>query len=349
MFWLIAWLVAGFLVQTLFSQKIGTVILFLAFFLFVYWSIEELIETSEIDKKCRSINKRFSLIEKRLGLLDETDEKDLIAKPVAYKIQLGLLPHWEKILEKLAEQNEQKPDDFIKEIVNDKELGIETGEGLYWKDFWFNIYQDEYSGMRQVWSHHHKAMADSWLIQGHLFEPWPIISLSTPKKYTYNYVSQLFTLTPWRACFERFYSENDVIKGRTVNPNTGTPYNDVFKDGKIAEIPYFEITKLLLELGKILTPHDYAIKQFPKELKQKLEENNVKYDNESYSFSFNNLNTNNGDSDKSGLDRWNNTQWFKDRGVELYQDTVESHAFHTPYYSVSISLEIFESTNLPYH
>ncbi len=316
---------------------------------FILWLIHHEIRALELDKMCQSIDRRFRCIEHRIGLVDDTDEKMIIAKPVAYKMHLGLLPHWEKILEKLAEQNEQKPDDFIEEILNDKELGIEKGEGLSWKDFWFDIYQDEFSGMQQVWSHQYKTLVDGWVIKGRLFEPWPMLSRAVPKKYTYNYVRQPLTLTPYSAWFEQFYSENDVIKGRTATPYTDTPYNDVFKDGKIAEIPYFDIIKLLLELGKILTPHCYAIRKFPKELQQNLEKSNIRYDNEPYSFQ--NYGTEfdfskDEDSDTNEIG-WNNEQWFKDKGIKLYEKTVDSHVFHTPYYSVSISLEIFEPPRQP--
>lgn len=349
----IIWLVViggiVFLAKANLSQETRTAILLFTVSVALFWYIRYEIKTLEIDKVCQSIDRRFRLIERHLGLLDVPNEKDLIAKPVAYKIHLGLLPHWEKILEKLAEQNEQKPDDFIEEILNDKELCIEKGVGLCWKDFWFDIYHNEFSGMRQVWSHQHKTLVDSWVIKGFLFEPWSMLSGAIPKKYIYNYVSQQLTLTPYGAWFEKFYSENDVIKGKTVTLSTGTPYNDVFKGGKIANIPYFNIRKLLLELGKGFEAAEYAINQFPKELKQKLEENNVKYDNEPYSFQdFGNESCRENEDFGSNEHEWNKKQWFKDKGVKLYQRMVDSHVFHTPYYSVSIGLEIFEPPRLPY-
>ncbi|MBW8040002.1 MAG: hypothetical protein FVQ85_08395 [Planctomycetes bacterium] len=323
----------GLLVKTFLSQKIGTWILYFVAITVVWWFIEYVvIETLAIDKMCKSIDRRFRRIEHTLGLLDDdTNEKDLIAKPVAYKIHLGLLPHWEKILERLAEQNEQKPDSFfeeisnyLEEISNDKELGIEKGEGLYGKSFWYDIYQDELSGMRQVWSHEHKTLVDGCLVEGRLFEPWPIYE---HKKYTANYVKQRLTLLPYTARFDRLSCENDV-----------------FKDGKIAYIPYFDIIKLLLELSKILTPHSYAIQKFPKELQKKLEESNIRYDNEPYSFW--DYGTESDFSKDEDFDineiGWNDEQWFKDRGIKLYQKMADSHVFHAPFYSVSISLEIFE-------
>ena len=310
----------------------------LALFLYIRYEIK----TLEIDKICQSINKRFRLIEHRIGCGD-SDEKSKIAKPVAYKIQLGLLPHWEKILEKLAEQNEQKPDDFIEEILNDKELGIKKREGLFGKYFWFDIYQDEFSGIRQVWSRHHKALGDSWSIKGFLFEPWPRSIFYPPpekyKKYIANYVSQYLTLAPH---FARF----DWLNGQGLFPAK----NDVFKGGKIAKIPYYDIIQLLLEIGKGFDVADNAIQQFPKELQKRLEESNIRYDNEPYSFQdygteFDVSKDEDFDRNESGR---NDEQWFKDRGIKLYQEKVDSHVFHTPHYSVSISLMIFEPPHLPY-
>ena len=315
-----------------FSRETWTTILVFAIPIALFYTWYE-IRTLEIDKVCQSIGARFRSIERHLGLLDIPNEKDLIAKPVAYKIHLGLLPHWEKILEKLAEQNEQKPNGFLEEILNDKELGIEKGKGLFGKDFWFDIYQDEFSGMRQIWSHDHKALVDGCSITGRLFEPWTIFSHIEPKKYAANYIRQSLTLTPHRAWFDRLSCKNDV-----------------FKDGKLSKIPYYNIIQLLLELGKGFEATEYAIKQFPKELQKKLEESNIRYDHEPYSFQaygteFDFSKDEDFDTDEHG---WNDEQWFKDRDVKLYQEMADYHVFHAPYYSVSISLKIFKPPHLPY-
>lgn len=64
-------------------------------------------------------------------------------------------------------------------------------------------------------------------------------------------------------------------------------------------------------------PHTYAIKQFPKELQKKLEESNIRYDKEPYSFQdygteFDFSKDENFDINEIG---WNDEQWFMDRGV----------------------------------
>jgi len=287
--------------------------------------------------------------------------KDRIAKPVAYKIGLGLWPHWDKILEKLAEQNGQKPEDFAKEILNliagdqassdtiqnpvEKDFdeaiynSIGKREGLFGKYFWFDIYQDELSGMRLVWSHHLKNMLDRPVMSGRLFEPWPF--LSCPKKYPSNYVSSSLELKPNGARFDRGF--NPLVDWSIEN--------DVFEDGRVAYVPFDDIIQLLLELGKGFDAAGYAIKQFPEELKQRLEKNNIEYNNQPLSFLDGGIIKGDVEFDRSEHDR-NNEEWFKNRGVKLYKQTVdgtfstspyEHHVFHAPYYSVSINLKIFRT------
>jgi hypothetical protein len=283
----------------------------------------------------------------------DTYEKDRITKPVAYKIELGLLPHWDKIFEKLAEQNEQKPEDFVKDIQNlmagdqaasdtiqnpavkdlDEAIYSSIGkrEGLFGKEFWFDIYQDELSGMRLVWSHRLKHMLDRPVMSGHLFEPWPF--LSCPKKYPYNYVSRHIELKPNGARFD--------------DDHLSSVENDVFENGRVAYVPFDDIIQLLLELGKGFNAAGYAIKQFPEELKQRLEKNNIEYNNQPLSFLYGGISKGDVEFGRSEHDR-NNEEWFKNRGVKLYKHDFEigdAHVFHAPYYSVSINLKIFETGN----
>lgn len=108
---------------------------------------------------------------------------------------------------------------------------------------------------------------------------------------------------------------------------------------------------MLLELGKGFDAAGYAIKQFPEKLKKELEESNVEYDNEPFSFrpgrANNDLSKSTDLYEGKDLDKsehgWSDKEWFKNKGVKLYQQKVNYHAFHTPYYSISIGLEIFRT------
>ena len=278
----------------------------------IAWIIQH--EGREIDERFRKIDNRFRRIENSLGLLYDADEKEQLSRPVSYKISLGLLPHWEDILKKLADQNKQQPDEFLEAIFKDQDLGIKKRECLFGKDFWFVIFNDEISGMQQVWSNQHKNFVDCPEVYGRIFEPWPLLG---PGKYATNLVSKHLTLNPRRAGFDA-------------------------KDGDIANIPYSDILRLLLDLGKYTYGGaEYAIKEFPEQLKKKLQENNVRYDNNPWSFRFKNNGGENSDKVEHGL---NNDEWLRNKGAKLYQQGVDQHVFHTPYYSVSISLEIFTSS-----
>jgi len=295
------------------SKETITLVIVLAGFYVLLWVINHEIKsfTDELDRRLRKV-------ENHLGLLSEydADEKERLSRPVSYRISLGLLPNWAEIIKKLAEQNKQKPDEFLKEIFEDKELGIKEGEGLFGKYFWFVISKDELTGMDWIWSCHHKNFVDRPEIEGWIFESWPfsLVTRPTVQKYGDNLVTRSLQLSPRGA---RFVGEE-----------------------KIAEIPYYDILRLLLDLEKYTdggTMH--SIKEFPEELRKEFEENSIRYDNDPWSFLY--YREDEGDDFDKSENQLNNDKWLKNKGVKLYNRYVDCHVFHAPYYSVSIELNIF--------
>lgn len=327
--WLVVIWGIGLLVKTFLSQKIGTWIFYFAACTFVWWFIEYVvIETLAIDKMCKSIDKRFRRIEQPLGLLDDTNEEDMTSKPVSYRIELVLMPQWEEILKKLADQNKQKPEEFIDEIFKDGKLNLndeyEKNAGLlnYEKWFRFFIFQDGVSGMQQIWSDYHKTFLDEVKVEGYVFGSGGITWLFHPK-YSDKLVSKPLILTVGSAYFE--ISE--------------------FKSHVLSSIPYRGIIQLLKYIGKNTgTGTQHAIKRFPDDLKKELEEDKIVYKIKTSSLDEHVIDENFNGS----VSEYNNkSKWAKDKDVELYDQQVENHIFASQYYSLRISLETFETPRQP--
>lgn len=310
----------GLFTKNFISPKIGGWILSFAAITFLWWLIEYIILPSlEIDKICNSIDNRFRRIEKPFGLLDDVDEEDVSSKLISYRIKLVLMPQWEEILKKLASQNNQHPDEFIKEIFNDDTVD----KGLFGKWFRFVIFQDEISGIQQIWSDYHKTFLDTVNVEDQIFKGFDFLSVlskdSDKSKYSDNFVIRPFGVTPCLAYFARDFGGDTLSK-----------------------IPYYEIIRLLKYIGK--NTYQYAIKRFPDDLKKELEENKITYKVETSPLDDYII-----DENFSGKPNEynNNKKWAKDRGIELYDFTVEKHIFETQYYSISINLETFEPSQQP--
>ena len=248
-----------------------------------------------------------------------------VSKSISHKLVIGLSPNWDSILKKLADQSKQKPEDFIQEIYKDEKLNlnnnVEKESSLFGKSFRFVIFYHAVSKVYQIWSDHDKTFVDEVKIQGMVFGS-SSISWIGHKKYSDNLISKPLILTPEYAAFDTYLAPDELILN------------------KLATIPYYHILTLLLDIGKrdpLATAQ--VIKKFPEELQKELDENNVKYEPEVE------LSTSPDEKDedfnKSDL-VLNRSEWFLNKGVELYEQEAEWHKFSTPYYSVLFDLEIFE-------
>ncbi|HAL44606.1 MAG: hypothetical protein A2Y12_18150 [Planctomycetes bacterium GWF2_42_9] len=315
----------GLIVQTFFSQKIGTVILIISAIIFVAWVFDESIATN-----INPIYKRLERIEKPLGLLDSVTDEDTLKKPLSYRINLVLMPQWEEILKKLASQNNQTPEEFIKEIFSDEKLNLnneDKSKNLFGKFFSFVIFQDEITGMEQIWSDYHKTFVNKITVCGQTFaglDTLTALSENSNRKYADNLISKPLILKPNLAAFDELYYQQNLHLHVLSN------------------IPYYDIIRLL----KYTTGyHQYAIKRFPDDIKKKLDEENVKYKISTGSFEEHAILV--GENFNGKANEYYNNKWGKDRGIELYNQEVEEHIFETQYYSISISIESFETARKP--
>lgn len=244
---------------------------------------------------------------------------------ISYKLVVSLSPNWDVIIKSLADQCKQKPEDFILEIFKDEQLNlnnnIQKEASLFGKSFRFVLFYHADSKVYQIWSDHAKTFVDEVKIQGMVFGT-DGISWIVHKKYSDKLISKPLILTPDYAAFDTYLAPDELILN------------------KLATIPYYHILRLLLDIAK-QEPSASAqvIKKFPKELEKELNENNVKYEPE---VALSKVPVEKDEYfNKSDL-VLNRSEWFLNKGVELYEQEAEWHKFSTPYYSVLFDLEIFE-------
>jgi hypothetical protein len=270
------------------------------------------------------MEKRFHRIENFLGFYGYENEniEERLSRPISYEVYLILIPHWVKIFEEFARRRKHGPE-VLEKVFEGRKLDIEQRKALWGKDFRFRIFKNETSGMRQIWSDHHKKFVNGIEVSGEIFEP----------------SDQLPELTN----LNENYIMHEVPTGIECTPEgLSLEGGFLFKSVTLAQIPYRSILRLLLNLSKYDDwGADYAIKKFPRELEKKLDENNIQYDNKPWRHLWEDDDIKVDEDFDSNPHHLNNEEWFKKEGVQLYNQDADGHAFHTPYYTVSISLRIF--------
>jgi hypothetical protein len=227
-----------------------------------------------------------------------------------------------KIFEEFARRRKQSPE-ILEKIFESKLLDIEHRKALWGKDFHFRIFHNEISGMKQIWSDHHKTFVDRIVVNGDVFDP----------------SDQLPDLTN----LSQEYISREVPTGIECTPEKlSLEGGSLFQSSSLAQIPYSRILKLLLSLGKFDNEvAGCAIKQFQPELKREMDENEVQYDNEPWKHIREHDDVQvDEDFDKSDH-HMNNNGWLKKEGIQLYQQKIDWHAFHASYYTVSIRFNFF--------
>jgi hypothetical protein len=292
------------------------------------WFLKRVIdsEVGKIDYKLCWMDRRFRRIENFLGFsnTDNMNMEERLSRPISYEVYLLIIPHWVEIFEEFARRRKHSPD-VLKKVFEGGELDFEQRKALWGKDFRFRIFQNETSGMRQIWSDYHNKFVDGIIVNGEVFDASDNLPNLTNlnKEYINHEVPTGIECTPERLSLEGGF---------------------LFKSVIMAQIPYRRILKLLLNLAKYDDQGiDCAIKKFPEELKKEMDENSVQYDNDPWTF-LHLLDDDDAQVDEdfdSNPHHLNNEEWFKKEGVQLYEHCIDWHAFHTPYYTVSVSLRVF--------
>jgi hypothetical protein len=304
------------------ETTIGIAVVAGAFILVRFLQLDIDAEVGRLDKELHFMDERFRGIENRLGLSHGDNMEEKLQLPISYEIYLILIPHWAKIFEEFSKRCKYSLEVFEK-VYEDKQLDIKHSKALWRKEFSFRIFNNEISGMKQIWSDHHKTFIDKIVASGDVFDPSHQLPdmINLKHEYISHEIPTGIECTP----------EKLSLKG-------GPP----FHSGSLAQIPYGRIQRLLLNLGKYSDgAAGCAIKQFPPGLKREMDENNVQYDNEPWIHIRENDNAQ-ADKDFDKIDHHlNNEGWLKKEGIQLYQQKINWHAFHTPYYTVSVRFNFF--------
>jgi len=260
-------------------------------------------------------NKRFRKIENAIGILADPKSEDQTHKPLSYKTSIIIEPEWDKIIQKLAEENKVSIESLYKIIENDKKLSLLEEQRLFGKNFRFVYFHDGISNLEQIWSDHYKTFIDELGIRGHIFHGKNIFS--------------------WDSKGDTKFSDRVVITPRFLGFDTIMPDGSVMDEDMIAKIPFGQIISFFLELQRRMFWEGamYKVKKFPKNLADELKKNKVKYEAWDY------------EDYGTGVEASNDlveNEWTKNNSVEIYDQKMISHIFKSPYYSIRLSIEVFE-------
>lgn len=304
------------------ETTIGIAVVAGAFILVRFLQLDIDAEVGRLNKELHFMDERYRGIEKILGFSHRNNIEEQSSRPISYEIYLILIPHWVKIFEEFARRREHNPE-ILEKVFEGKELDIEQHKALWGKDFHFRIFQNEISGMKQIWSDHHKTFVDRIIVSGDIFDPSDQI--------------------PGLTNLNQEFINHEVPTGIECTPEKLSLEGGLlFQSSSLAKIPYNPILKLLLNLGKYDNGvAGCAIKQFPPELKREMDENKVQYDNEPWKHIRKHDDAHGHEDFNKSEHHLNNNGWLQKEGIQLYQQEIDWHAFHTPYYTVSVRFNFF--------
>ena len=225
----------------------------------------------------------------------------------SFRLKVSVTPSWVAILDWVAERAGLSRD---KIVVVDK--GAPYSLGGY-KGFVFVWFQDRVSGLRMIWSDHHRTFVEDMVAGGLVFAP------DAGKRLDYQYL----VIDPQRIGFRPPYfgyeESTDLID-------------------ELATMPFDGILRLLLRLEQAeIGLGMRAIREFPPDLAQDLVKTGTVYD-AGYSLRpyF--------EDEPLELTPWERTElpdWADTLGVGLFADEVEYHHFKNGFYSLDLRLECF--------
>jgi hypothetical protein len=248
---------------------------------------------------------------------------------LTYKIDLTIIPNWERILGKLkpewmkSEDSSQsegivfeyKPSPYEK-MMNDPELEIDKQRSLFGKSFGYQIFIDENSGLILAWSDALQRFVDELIIRGDIFE-------GNIEKLKEKYLLDSHT----------FENDIELTPDQIGHIDRTLPIDwRVTEQTTIARIPYHSIVRSLLLLKRLnCDPMGCGILKFPDKIQNLLTKHATQYQQKN---------------------RWGsefgeaiNDKYFRKiraAGFELSSDIVDYHTFRNKYYSLLISVKFFD-------
>ncbi|HOY10181.1 MAG TPA: hypothetical protein PLB05_08925, partial [Candidatus Omnitrophota bacterium] len=179
----------------------------------------------------------------------------------AYRIKLAVCPKWDAILPIVPQEYVKCPSSFFAKMMDAPELEIDKEQSLLNKEFHYTIFEDEASGMSQVWSHLDKSFVDDMDVFGDIISG-NIDKIQEKYKVKEGILNNLdtFVIRP----YEIGYSP-EVI-----------PYGKHYLYRTLSQIPLDSILHHLKILNAAWGEDMRGILKFPDKLQKAFDDNGVK-------------------------------------------------------------------------
>lgn len=281
------------------------------------------------------IEERLAKLETILGIRRKLPELNSEIDSTSYRLDLTISPDWGELC-KFIFPDESVLSQFkvdLKAFNTEEEKNSNPwkikGEG----SFSFQEFHDGVSGLTMTWSDSAKRFVSNRGI-------FPFETVGTPFGSFAGILGDQDMER--RKRYEKSMATHWLFTSATSLSIADDPVRGMANHKVLSTIPFFwEVVNLLLQIE--LTRHAdpmQAIKTFPPALQAKLDEHQVTYVLE---HNFNDYGLPLAKMDKSDYDLFNNTEWARSEGVQLYSQRLEEHILRTKYYSVGFNLCVFET------
>jgi hypothetical protein len=128
-----------------------------------------------------------------------------------------------------------------------------------------------------------------------------------------------------------------IISPSFIGFRSDLPDGSMGDKDKISQFPYYSVINFFVDVQKNSDKiyggnGNSMVKQFPEKLQQIFDKYQIKYDPSNYEDYGCSIDP------KKELVK---SKWLEEKGIELYQQSMKSHTFKTPYYTVNIRLKFF--------
>jgi hypothetical protein len=254
----------------------------------------------------------------------------------AYRMELNIEPHWDRLLARVLPGLERGDVYIIFEIIRRI-----TGEPAEMAESYGYVIYKHKDGMRQVWSDAQKTFVESEVLLLRMF-PWEdradvvrvldeVAARGDQEQALLERPGMRDSIIHAFCSHDDFDKEGDYLQfesyfgSMSVKFATLGPIRDIVTGKSLSSIPlYWEILPFLHEAQEHGEAEMHGIKKFPESIRKKLDEEGITYVDErrhhriEYSSKW--------DFDGSRYE-YGDRRWEEKRGVEFYSDKLRHHWF----------------------
>ena len=267
------------------------------------------------------IEKRFKRIENYINIPENSHKNINDLKPVSYQVGVSVDIEWIKVIRWCFPKfkTDEEAWKFVDSLQKDTELKLDQEAGLFQKNFGFCEFYDGVSGLNPIWSYYGSGFTGDLEVKGGVWGDWGD-SMKIRKKFPDNRIHRVMVISP---SFIGFRSD--------------LPDGSMGDEDKISQFPYYSVINFFVDVQKNSDKiyggnGNSMVKKFPEKLQQIFDKYQIKYDPSNYE------DYGCGVGPKKELVK---SKWLEEKGIELYQQSMKSHTFKTPYYTVTIRLKFF--------